>query len=534
MEWNIPCCSGIGDRLLDIWAVLCVSKLKNVKECVKIHVVTTKDNKNFNFNQESYFDSISINGCEIIQDLQPVKYGTALENSLPSLAFWGTTTPQKIYSLNLGVSLKEIYECFKEIAKTTRVSNIDCDWAKDYIGIHVRRGDKLRNNNEKIPPYEMSKSYADRLHNEIVKYVSLYYPFSKVIITGDDHEYMEKLSKCLKKDVVIQRGSATEDLTILSKCQIIIQATKYSTFSIAAALLGGKPLVNFNDILQEPTVDWDWTCIIEKDTIKKKIALVVARYKEDIKWLSYLARNPQWEVHIYNDGDDLDPFYSSYFTIHKGDHVPGEASKYLDFICYNYHIMKEKYERVVFMQADPFPHSPDLIGLLEQSKHWSIPYQGLTYGTFPPPWGSETKRLFDTSKYIGNLRLWCEEMRSDLTSIDWDDPWLSQWKQSLHASSLPYKNLTDVNEFCANYGAKAGSSNKWYCAIFAVTPEGIQQQNLDVWNKIRNDSKININYTVFETRGRIRERKQYNSGKQFAILMEYMWCPLFSIKDDMH
>jgi hypothetical protein len=524
--WNVPCSSGIGDRLLDIWAVKCVSKLKN-EQCSKIHVVTTKDNKIFYFNQDSYFDTVSIPGCEIIQDLKPVNYGTCLENSLPSLSFWGTTTPQKINSLNLGVSFEEICDCFKEIAKTTRISNLDCDWAKDYIAIHVRRGDKLKNELDiDIPAWEMTKSYADRLHNEIVKYVVQHYPFSKILITGDDYEYMESLSKCLKNDVVIQRGSAIEDLVLLSKCKLIIQATKYSNFSTAAALLGGKPLINFNDILQGPSIPWDWSSILEKVTIKKKFALVVARYKEDIEWLSYLARNPEWEVHIYNDGDDLDPFYSSYFTIHKGDAVPGEASKYLDFICYNYFSMKEKYERIVFMQADPFSHSPDIIGLLENSKQWSTPYQGLTYGAYKPPWGGETKRSVDTSKYIGNLRLWCEEMNTDLTSINWNQTWLTNWKSSLIKSNLDYKNLADVNMFCSHYGARSGSLNKWYSAMFAVTPEAIQKQSLEAWNKIRNDSKININYEIEDD---TNVKIIYNSGKQFAILMEYMWCPLLSI-----
>lgn len=37
-----------------------------------------------------------------------------------------------------------------------------------------------------------------------------------------------------------------------------------------------------------------------------KYAIVVARYMEDIRWMSYLGRRPEWDVIVYNDGPDLD------------------------------------------------------------------------------------------------------------------------------------------------------------------------------------------------------------------------------------
>ena len=50
--------------------------------------------------------------------------------------------------------------------------------------------------------------------------------------------------------------------------------------------------------------------------------------------------------------------------------------KYLQFICDNYKTL-DQYDWIVFMQGDPFVHSPDFIGLLESSIYWKAPFQSL-------------------------------------------------------------------------------------------------------------------------------------------------------------
>lgn len=228
----------------------------------------------------------------------------------------------------------------------------------------------------------------------------------------------------------------------------------------------------------------------------RKTALVVARHKEDIRWMSYLGRRPDWDVHVFNDGPALDPFFSSGFNQYIGDKVPAEASKYLRFIVDNYNRLESDFDWVVFMQADPFVHSPDFVGLLEQRNAWQEPFQGLTYGAHPPPWGPVCR--LDKHKKIGGMRVWCEETMDDSWQGLWKDPFLKK---------NPLKPVSKIFEHC---GARKGDMKKWYCAIFAVKPKAIVAQKLDTWQCLLQNS--------------------IEGGKQYAYNMEYAWCPLLSTR----
>lgn len=251
MTLNIPAASGIGDRILDIWSAICIMQNQN-KECKELNVVVPS-NRNV-FDQTGYFDNLHISGCKLNVVLKP---GEPIPpNSIPSLSRWGTTTPEVIQSLCKHKTIEEISESYKQIAKMTVINNFECDWAKDYIGIHVRRSDKLSVVDSN--PIEMTLDYANRLHDVLVKYINTFFHDAKLLIVGDDYEYMEKLSKCFSNETYIQKGSAIEDFKTLSKCKSIIQATKYSTFSMAASIMGGVEIMNFNDILRGSKTSWNW------------------------------------------------------------------------------------------------------------------------------------------------------------------------------------------------------------------------------------------------------------------------------------
>lgn len=276
MTLNILTESGIGDRLLDIWSAICIMQNQN-KECKELNVVVP--NNNHTHDQTGYFDNIHIPGCKLNVVLKPG--GPIPPNSIPSLNRWGTTTPEKIHSLCNHKTIEEISESYKQIAKTTVINNIECDWAKDYVGIHVRRGDKLHYDKSIPVSWEMNLDYANRLHDVLIKYVNTFLPDAKLLVVGDDYEYMEKLSKCFSNETYIQKGNAIEDFKTLSKCKSIIQATKYSTFSMAASIMGGVEIMNFNDILKGPKTFWTWEHALK---VPSNIELVNVLFKnENIK-----------------------------------------------------------------------------------------------------------------------------------------------------------------------------------------------------------------------------------------------------------
>jgi len=247
-------------------------------------------------------------------------------------------------------------------------------------------------------------------------------------------------------------------------------------------------------------------------------AIVVARYKEDIRWLSYLGRKPEWDVFVYNDGPPLDPYFTPNFTVYQGDHVPSEASKYLKFICDNYHTI-DKYERIVFTQADPFDHSPDFLGLLENVNAFKKTFQGLNVG-HPPPWGPKDKKMDET---IGNMRLWYEPFV---------DGWKGEWDDPLTKDSKVILDSITLDAFFKTFNLNKGETTKWYAAQFAVTPAGIKRQSLNAWIALHNEASKNVWFThkYKDSKGK-RSATSLNVGKQFGYIMEFVWCPLLSDKN---
>lgn len=250
-----------------------------------------------------------------------------------------------------------------------------------------------------------------------------------------------------------------------------------------------------------------------------KNAIVVARYKEDIRWLSYLGRKPEWEVFVYNDGPDLNPFFTPNFTIYKGDGVPSEAPKYLKFICDNYNQI-DKYKRIVFIQADPFDHSPDILGLLENVDSFNEPFQGLNVGHVFP-WGPKDMKMDES---IGNMRLWCEPFV---------DGWKGHWNDPLHPDSKVILNSITLDEFFEKFRLNKGDTTKWYAAQFAVTPEGIKRQTLEGWKALLNEASKNEWFTyAYREHGtklsKHRKKRRLNVGRQFGFILEFVWCPLMT------
>lgn len=101
--------------------------------------------------------------------------------------------------------------------------------------------------------------------------------------------------------------------------------------------------------------------------------LVISRYKESLGWLKLLPQNLFDEVTVYNKGPHVD---SKYAKVIERPNAGREGETYLNHIYMHYD--GGLADRVVFLQADPFEHSPDILRLLNRiSDFWEV--QSLSY-----------------------------------------------------------------------------------------------------------------------------------------------------------
>jgi hypothetical protein len=168
--------------------------------------------------------------------------------------------------------------------------------------------------------------------------------------------------------------------------------------------------------------------------------IVVARYKEDIRWLRFFT----CKVYLYNKGPDIEHKLNDNIYVEKLSNVGRESHTYL------YHIIK-KYEsekafmintdrcyagndagdvrndagdvrndagalfsnRLIFLQGDPFPHSPRILELLCRS--YTSEFKGLSMW-YSPTWppavitnafmynGETTDYILDEELYYANFK----------------------------------------------------------------------------------------------------------------------------------
>lgn len=80
-----------------------------------------------------------------------------------------------------------------------------------------------------------------------------------------------------------------------------------------------------------------------------KIDIIVARYNENLEWTKVFSN-----VIIYNKGEALENNYNQVFL----NNVGREGHTYYKHICNNYDNLNEY---TVFLQGNPFDHSPNII-----------------------------------------------------------------------------------------------------------------------------------------------------------------------------
>ena len=230
-----------------------------------------------------------------------------------------------------------------------------------------------------------------------------------------------------------------------------------------------------------------------------KDRIIVARYKEDLDWLSLIPDH--FDVTVYNKGEEVTAkkALSRNPTIIKLPNSGRESDTYIR------HILRREYEPesyTVFLQGDPFEHSPDIIDLLAASQQWkdlqALSWRWRPSAVIPPP-----ELLADeTGAFIAGFRL-----RPELFSLfTWNqlhffDPGAKKIDaeyRSIHHLS-PAKNIaSDFLQRCgmtelATYAHQSTVGTFSYGALFAAKGSHlnrIPQESLELLLKAANSHHI--------------------------------------------
>lgn len=297
---DLLCRSGFGDRITDLWGAMTVCRLRDPN--APILISWTRQGDRFEgFHGIYALELFEIDGCQFIDAMPPkaVKFkkkgfsDRRLPNHcivplgpgqtqvvLHSCFEWGNSCPDRLhrdaehYGFAGPVSLDDFVRVYRDVGRGTRptalvADAIPCDIA-DRVGIHVRRMDKLV---ETENTFEMSHATWKRIEAEGHRQVDVCIANGEpMFVCSDDIPYRNELVKLIRDrdgDVIVadlpehhaayDGYGALLDFFALSRCRRVLQMTKYSTFSIAAAIVGGIPLVNLHPsdaVIQSRIENW--------------------------------------------------------------------------------------------------------------------------------------------------------------------------------------------------------------------------------------------------------------------------------------
>lgn len=156
--------------------------------------------------------------------------------------------------------------------------------------------------------------------------------------------------------------------------------------------------------------------------------LVVARYDENLDWISSCCRTFVYNKGLYSNWK----FHESIISL---PNIGRETHTYLYHIVTNYHQLADLN---YFVQGNPFPHTKGILFLLEQSSLQDmLPY-------VLPQWNLEN---WEKGCIALGDTIWDYDMENtDIWNRDWRNPFIKQIYQKAFSSTLKQRYLP------ANYG----------------------------------------------------------------------------------
>lgn len=284
---DLNCLSGLGDRLVDVWAVTAIADLHQTN--AKIGVLWERNGDRPQGMLRTYdTDLIRIDNCTFIPRMP--KGSVKLEKycsdhdkidecflPLPAGAHqivlrqghtWGNSCADKLhrdakyYHLATNIGFDQFVTSYRKAAKSTKpaepIARALPDDLQKRVGVHVRLTDKVVADENET---EMTKDTWRSIEAAGMCYIDRCIEKNEgFFVCSDDPEYRGRLVKEIRQrggdviDIDYQKAptglrgcEAIVDFFALTRCARILKMTKYSTFSIAAAIAGNKQLIHLAD-----------------------------------------------------------------------------------------------------------------------------------------------------------------------------------------------------------------------------------------------------------------------------------------------
>ena len=232
--------TGLGDRLLDICAVM----TKNPDSKIHIKWNIGKDQ------ERSVYDTklIQLDNGDISEDTVSCSQNIEINPTKP-----GANAP----------SIDKV-DTFRQMAKRIKPAHVleEVLPPTSYIAIHIRGTDKFNDMNPNDPIGVSTEQYKN-IKSKCLEYVKTHLDKTYLICTDDEKLKSEFIQECGEGMKIVEikdyknLDRAIVDLFAISRAELVIQCTKYSTFSIIASLIGGIPLINYFDS-EVMGADWNW------------------------------------------------------------------------------------------------------------------------------------------------------------------------------------------------------------------------------------------------------------------------------------
>jgi hypothetical protein len=289
--------NGLGDKILDIIGFYVICKYLNYMPNIGFNHIINQ----YAWGNNDYDTRLFVFRDFILSDRDmDNRYDFFLESPNPSVSL----SPYKVYEFLHGFlpeidfeQVSKSYNLFvKEIVGPSEIilSKIPYHIEHAY-GIHLRKSDKIQNHSNghenSIDEFQIIiQKLLDDVKNIVL---NEHEPF--FFIVSEDSEWKNEITNSVKEMgfihgknvnfVVVDYTNENNysnynsvlDLFCLSRCKMIFQGVKYSTFSILSALLGNGKIVNYSHVLDNNySIVYNWNSVVE---INGKLKYDVEFYK---------------------------------------------------------------------------------------------------------------------------------------------------------------------------------------------------------------------------------------------------------------
>jgi len=218
--------------------------------------------------------------------------------------------------------------------------------------------------------------------------------------------------------------------------------------------------------------------------------IIISRYNENIDWVYKLVKKETWiqNILIVNKGDKL-PFIKNFpqINIINTKNIGREGETYLTYIIENYNNLPDK---LWFVQANPFDHSPDYINLLSKKTtqlYIKNKFQTLSwrYNEIIPPNFESDQRFFINKNRVVQYFIDSRTQQTVEHHQFYDVLHEVKVKELKKITPMPYGNY--LHYMCGHSSIKTPKQIIPYCwsAIFFVRKEGILLNKKSSYESLR-------------------------------------------------